>query len=218
MRPEPAAREKTGTRVTNYGARRITAACIAIVAALCAAASALLYAPFSTLGPAWKPVAARVLRSDLAKTHDFAGRLLFQVRTVLQYEAEGSPRVTTAVSPVATRDFARSAHYLQQFSAGTMHTVYYKSGAPDQVRLGSELGWFHARKPLAILAMGLILALLAVFVALKAPPRDCASCGDRIKSYYKFCPSCATPVHARAAKMPADVTVQEPEGIAGSSA
>lgn len=204
--------------MTVQRANRIAAASIAVGSLACVIAAALMYAPAMTLGPAWKPVTARVVRSDLEKSHDAVGRLQFQVRSVLQYDAEGSPRVGTALSPVTTHDFALCIQNLRKFSSGSLHTVYYKAGSPDQLRFGSELLWLHGRKPAAMLGAALVLAVIALFIGLKRQPRDCVNCGERIKSYYTYCPKCATPVDTPPVRHEDEIVInKEQEGIAESS-
>ena len=118
-----------------------------------------------TIMKSWPTVEAEVIRSEVARTEDSDGNVLYRPSIAFGYKVNGKEYQSFGGSHVSTSNYEATKRNLAAYDAGSRHRVWYNPADPNEIHfdVGYSFGFFFL--PILLGSMGIVFtAFGAVFL------------------------------------------------------
>ena len=118
-----------------------------------------------TIMKSWPTVEAEVIRSEVVRTEDSDGNVLYRPSIEFGYTVNGKEYQSFGGSHVSTSNYEATKRKLEAYHAGTRHRVWYNPADPNEIHfdVGYSFGFFFL--PILLGSMGIVFtAFGAVFL------------------------------------------------------
>jgi hypothetical protein len=163
----------------------------------------------------WRPVEAKVARSDVIEFRDKEQKPMYRGEVELVYSVDGKEYRTPETFSTATSD-ADSIHRQMEttYAVGTRHQVFFNPANPYSLRWNVGVNFAFFLLPIVFTAVGLILIGVCYLIwRLPFPsPPTCSRCLHRGKPDDRFCSVCGidlSPPHPNRPDGEADIPIRQ---------
>jgi hypothetical protein len=150
-----------------------------------------------TILKSWPEVEAEVVKSEVVRSRDSEGNVMFKAAIDFRYTVAGKEYTVPASSSYSSSSHSVMQRKVAAYAPGSRHLIRYNPADPVDMHFDVGYNFSFFLLPLILGGMGVVFSALGagVLYAVRGMRElRCPSCGAPVSTGQSFCPSCATPL------------------------